>query len=255
MPILFQMQKGGPIAVRRPDHCIVCGHCVDVCPTQSVRHSEIPQEKVHPVRYDMMPTAEQLMELIHARRSNRTMDGRPVDSDKLEKIVEAGRYAPTAENTRQVTITVVTDPDKLRDIIRFTVDTFAAVVKKLENPLVKLFMKPRHPEYYELIPTFRSLQQACEKGADPILRNASAVIAYTTPKGAFGEKDSNLAYQNSSLMAQALGISQVYLGFVCAAIARGNKQRIRQILGVEGEIHALMGIGRPTMKYTNYTER
>lgn len=254
--IFGQEAKAAPISVNKPENCIVCGHCVDVCPTNSILHSEIPLEKVHAINYDNMPTADQLMELIHARRSNRTMDkNRPVPVEQIEKIVEAGRYAPTAKNTRQVTITVIDDPEKLKQIKEFTIKTFGAIVKKLENPLVKLFMKPLHPEYYALIPLVHSLTKAYEKGADPILRNATAVVVYSTPADAFGEKDSNLAYQNSSLMAQALGISQVYLGYVCSAIARADKQRIRGIFGVEGEIHALMGIGIPTMKYANYTER
>ncbi|WP_278990050.1 nitroreductase family protein [Segatella bryantii] len=253
--IFEQEEKGYPITICKPEICIVCGHCLDVCPTGSIKHSEISADKVHPINYENMPSADQLMELIHARRSNRTMKGAPVPTDKLEKIVEAGRYAPTARNTRQVTITVINDPEKLKQVQEFTINTFGDMVKKLENPFVKLFMKATHPEYYDFIPAFYGMKKAYENGKDPILRNSSAIIAFTTPTDDFGEKDSNLAYQNASLMAQALGVSQVYLGFVSTAYAKGNQKRIKEILGVEGDIHALMGLGIPTMRYTNYTER
>jgi nitroreductase/NAD-dependent dihydropyrimidine dehydrogenase PreA subunit len=253
--IFNQEEKNGVVSVKNADKCLVCGHCMDVCPTGSIRHSEIPREKVHPIRYDMMPSPDQLMELIHARRSNRTMTSRPIAADQMARIVEAARYAPTAENKRQVSITVIQDADKLRQIIEFTFSTFESIAKKLQNPLVKLLVKPRHPEYYDLIPTLHDMEARYGRGEDPILRHASAVIAFTTPKDAFGEKDSNLAYQNASLMAQALGISQLYLGFVCVAAQRGDTAHFKRILGVEGEIHALMGLGIPAFRYTNYTER
>lgn len=253
--ILLQDTKASPIIVHKPEYCIVCGHCVDVCPTDSIQHSEIPMEKVHAINYDNMPTPDQLMELLHARRSNRSMNGKPVPREALDRIIEAGRYAPTARNTRQVTITVVDDPAKIRQVQEFVLDTFASLVKKLQNPIVKLFMRRIHPEYYQLLPLYNEFKKDFENGKDPILRHASAVIAYTTPTDEFGEKDSNLAYQNSSLMAQTLGVSQVYLGFVCAAYERGNKLRLNKILGVDGDIHALMGLGIPTVRYANYTER
>jgi ferredoxin len=88
--IFMQREKKTPIRVFKPERCIDCGHCVDVCPTHSIEHSNIPYEKVHKIDYKDMPTPEQLMNLLHARRSNRTFTDRTIQDSAFEQIIEAG---------------------------------------------------------------------------------------------------------------------------------------------------------------------
>jgi nitroreductase len=45
-----------------------------------------------------------------SRRSIRRYQDRPVDPDKLGRVLDAGRYAPTAKNLQKVRTVVVTDP-------------------------------------------------------------------------------------------------------------------------------------------------
>lgn len=86
-----------------------------------------------------MPTPEQVMLLIRARRSSRALTSRPVPRDKLEKIMEAARYAPTASSRRQVLTTVTNDPEKLRQIGEHTIGLFDSAAKKWMNPFTRLF--------------------------------------------------------------------------------------------------------------------
>ena len=51
------------------------------------------------------------LQLVNARQSDRTYDkSRPVEPDKLERILEAGRLAPSACNAQPWKFVVVTDP-------------------------------------------------------------------------------------------------------------------------------------------------
>ena len=77
----------------------------------------IQKEKVSSVNCVIMPAANQLMELIHNRRSNRTKNGRQVSEDKTFKIAEVEKDATTAGNTRQVTIAVGDVAEAFRQII------------------------------------------------------------------------------------------------------------------------------------------
>lgn len=69
---------------------------MDVCPTNSIDHELFPLERLHKLDYQQMPTPEQLMNLIHARRSNRTFTKKEVPAASVAMMREAALYAPTA---------------------------------------------------------------------------------------------------------------------------------------------------------------
>lgn len=254
--ILTQEAPRGPIGVRNIETCIVCGHCAAACPTASVHHSEFPAEKVHRIDRHEMPSPEQVMLLCRARRSNRAFKREPVPREMLERIVEAAHRGPTASNMQQVGFTVVTDPEKLRKITNLTLDIFGGIAKKLENPLLRPLLKPLLPGVYRYLPAFRRLIDEQAKGNDLILRGATAVVFIHTPEGSrFGKADANLAYENGSLMAESLGISQFYTGFVCTAIEQDKKGRFRELLGLEGKVQAGMALGIPAFLFPNYIDK
>ncbi|MEG2514225.1 MAG: nitroreductase family protein [Bacteroidaceae bacterium] len=254
--IFTQSKATEAVGLVNIETCIGCGHCEDVCPTGSVRHSEFPIEKVHSIDYSQMPTPEQTMLLLKARRSNRTLTSKPIPADALDKILEAAHCAPTATNAQTVSFTLVTNPQELKRISDYTIRIFDGVAKMLLNPLVKFALKPFLSSVYKYVPMFEDLKKAHVAGEDPILRKATAVLFIHTPKSnRFGCEDSNLAYQNASLMAESLGISQVYMGFVLTAIKQDKKKELAKMFGIDGSIHAIMALGIPTFRYANYTDR
>lgn len=249
--ILRQEEKGGAITLRHPEECIACGHCVAVCAAEAICHSAFPEGTTHPIDYAKLPTAEQLLALMRARRSNRALTNRPVPREALEQIVEAATLAPTATNARLLSFTVVTDPEKLRAVADFTIQVFDKLAKLLLNPLVKPLVKPFQPELYEkYAPMFVALKEAYAKGEDPILRKATALLIIHSPRSnRFGAEEANLAYQNASLMAESMGVSQIYMGFVLTAIRQAKRGTFARLLGIEGEVFALMGLGMPAFRY------
>jgi len=253
--IFTQAAPKRPVGVQHPNTCIVCGHCVAACPTGSVRHGDFPEGKVHPVDRGGLPSPEQMLALCRSRRSNRAFTSFPVPERALGMIVEAAHRAPTASNLQQVAFTLVTDPDTLRRITAFTVEAFASVVRKLENPLLKPLLKVLVGGAYKYLPNFHRLIGEYGEGRDLILRGATAVLLIHTPDGSrFGCQDSNLAYQNASLMAESLGVSQFYTGFVCSAAGQAG-HGLEKLLGIDGKIHAGMAMGMPAFRFPNYVDR
>lgn len=239
------------------ESCIGCGHCVCVCGSGALLHSLFPREKIHKIDYSLYPSAGQVMLLCKGRRSNRAFSTAPVPDDSLRMILEASHAAPTASNMQQVEFTVIKDPEMIRKISGFVVDLFGHYVKLLENPLLKQFLKLFFKKYYRYVPVYYRMKREMEQGRDMVLRGAVAVIFIHTPSGSmFGEADGNLAYQNGSLMAESLGVSQLYTGFVCTAIKMGKGKFEKMInLPPDRKIVAGMGLGMPLFRYGSYPER
>lgn len=155
-----------------------------------------------------------------------------------------------------MSFTVITDPAILDKIIRFTLDTFAGIARKLENPLVKPILKRLRPEFYNYLPAFKRLIAEYDKGNDLILREAKTLLLIHTPyANRFGAADANLAYQNGSLMAESLGVSQIYTGFVLSALAQDKKCKFLKSIGIQGKVHAGMALGMPLFLYPNYIDK
>ena len=218
--IFVQEKAGAAVTLHKPENCIVCGHCAAACPTGAVEHADFPAEKVHPIDYAALPTPEQVELLLAVRRSNRAFSQRPVPQEYLDRIVAAADRAPTATNARQLGYTLVTDPAMRREIVEYTLGVFGRIVKRLSNPLVRPWLSRLLPGVYRYIPAFRRMRREyAEQGVDRILRGATAVLFIHAPKESrFGAEDANLAYQNASLTAESLGVSQVYMGFVLTAV-------------------------------------
>lgn len=254
--ILIQENSKDEIGVRNVETCIACGHCVAVCPTDSVFHSEFPETKVHTLNRDILPTPEQVMELCKARRSNRAFLSSPVPEEYLRQIVNAAHLAPTASNGQEVSFTLVTNPELLKQISDITIDTLQRTVKTMTNPLIRPFINLISPEAKKAVPKLSAVISKHKSGTDAILRGAKAVLLIHTPSSSnFGRQDANLAYQNASLMAESLGVSQFYTGYVCIAVDFDKKRKLAKLLNVEGKIHAGMALSMPAFKFPKYTDR
>lgn len=252
---LFSQDSSSSVTVT-VQGCICCGHCTAACPTDSVIHSDFPQETIHKIDYAALPTPEQLLLLSRVRRSNRAFSGKPIPAGSIELILEAAHRAPTASNMQQVEFTLVTDPALLRAISNYTVDLFSSIVRKLTNPLLKPILKLIIPGVYNYLPAFDRLMQEWANGNDMVLRGATAVIFIHTPgESRFGCQDANLAYQNGSLMAESLGVSQFYTGFVCSAYEQDKSKKLTELLGINGKIHAGMALGMPSFRFPNYIDK
>lgn len=248
----------GKIEIVHPDTCIGCGHCLDVCTTGAITHEAIPQEKVHKINRDILPTTESLMELIRSRRSNRTFTETPIPENALATLKEAALYAPTAENKRQVQVHFITGKVELRSFEQKVMSLYMFLVSILNSLPIRLILKPFMRDLYDRIPELLAMQAQLQKGKRPCTVEASAIMLITAPKGnMFGYQDCNLAYQNASLVAETMGISQVYLGFVQTAMGIWGVKKTAKILNIptDQKVYAIMGLGIPKFKYTNYTER
>ena len=254
---VYTYDKGEVPKVVKPHHCIQCGHCVDVCESTAIQHSDFPTENIHKVQKELIPSPKSLMELMKSRRSNRTITPAEIPSEALADIVEAAYVAPTAENSRKVVVTVLKGED-VQEVEDATMKFFlrlAGVLMSLAlRPLTKIFLRDLYNEAAELY----RFERKWREGKRPCTCNGTALVVFSTPKGYdFGWQDCNLAYQNASLMAEAHGVSQIYMGLVQTAFKfMGQKKTARLLhLPKNHKLYALMSLGIPAFYYTNYSDK
>ena len=81
--------------------CIQCGHCVAVCPTGAVSIPEYAMDEVEEYDQDSFRVdPEHLLRAIKFRRSIRNFKSTPVETEKLERILNAGAM-PRQRKTRR----------------------------------------------------------------------------------------------------------------------------------------------------------
>ncbi|MDE6493260.1 MAG: nitroreductase family protein [Bacteroidales bacterium] len=248
----------GAVRVVQPESCIECGHCVDICPKNAVLHSFFPQEALHSYDIHDFPEPDRLMLLMKARRSNRAFSDKVLPEDYVDKIKEAALCAPTAQNSRNVRVLVVSDPEKIKAVTAFSLETFTRAMRILENPLIKFFLHKKMRQVYAMIPKFKKMNEAFyQQGDDPVLHHAKALMFFLAPANSrFGLADCNLAYQNASLMAESLGVAHFYTGFVISALQQDRKQRLYRLLGIEKmRIYAGMTLAMPEFRFERYADR
>jgi len=102
--------------------CINCGHCIAVCPTDALELSTMPSDKCVPVSKDLKTTQEQLEQFLKSRRSIRAYKEKPVEHEKLAKMIDIARYAPSGHNMQPVQWLIIEKRGEVKHLAQMTID-------------------------------------------------------------------------------------------------------------------------------------
>lgn len=219
--------------------CFLCGHCVSICPYHAVSIPEYDMSDVESYSSDTFSLSPaSLLHAIKFRRSIRSYTTKKIEKEKLELLVQAGRYTATAKNNQDCHFVFV--QEELPLLKSFVWD----FIDKLEERGHKEI--PR-----ELLPYINfNRQRKANPEEDYLFRNAPAVLYITSD----WPLDAGLAAQNMELMAVSQGLGVLYNGFL-ARISDENKE-LKQWLGIEGKtIKACMLLGYPKVSYKRSAPR
>jgi nitroreductase/NAD-dependent dihydropyrimidine dehydrogenase PreA subunit len=260
-PKVFSWVTEGSVpVVAHEDSCNACGHCVLVCPSGAIRQAGCPPEKVFPAGSQLMPSYEQLRDLIRTRRSIRTFQKRGVDREVMEKVIDGARFAPSAKNSQSTQFTVVQDKAVLTAISSTTAEWLGKVAVRLRNPLWrKLYYLAGERDTEEVkqwVGQFDLIAERAREGSDMILFHAPALLLFHAhARIRLADVNANLALQNSTLIACSLGLGAFYAGYVVTACSH-NKAVLRLIDLPKGhKVYGGLAIGYPEVKFSRWIER
>lgn len=229
------------------DTCFKCGHCIAVCPTNAIYSDEYNMEDVK--EYDASSfdiPAENLLNFIKFRRSVRQFKNIDVENEKLQKIIEAGRFTQTAINMQDVSYTVI--KENLPTIKTMTYDTLKALGEKmLEDPSQSIVFK-RYAQMW--INMHKAYNENPQKN-DKLFFNAPSIIVVS----ASNELNAGLASSNMELMTNALGLGTFFSGFFVRA-AKANPEIKNFIEIPEGkDVISCLVVGYPNVKFQRTVPR
>ena len=258
---LEQPDKSAPPRVAEEMDCIACGHCVAMCPTGALSHSAFGSDSIRPLDRNLLPTAEQMMEALRARRSYRKFKDERIPRETLEQVIEAARLAPSAHNTQTTSFVVVEDPEMLKRVVDLTIQFLDGMAKYFRHPVKGRIARWMGGDQVRgvmpMIPVFEGVVELAKEGADlPMLLDAPAWIVFHSAKNAgYGTVNASVAMQNAMLMADRLGLGTFYTGFLLVPTMRGFAMHDLLGLDHDQEIHGALAVGVPKLEYAKWPSK
>jgi len=228
--------KGGDIG------CIRCGHCVAVCPHGALSHVDIPIESSPEIREGLKIDGAQAEQFLRSRRSVRVFKDKPVEKEKLQRLIEIARYGPTGGNTQSVEWVVITDKSRLKKISSLTMDWLRELVKD--------------PNVIAASPYLPMIVAAWDAGYDAVLRNAPALIVASAPKEIMtGQVDVTIAVTYLDIMAPAMGLGTCWAGLLQGALAGAPSLKAPVGIPEDHTHHYPIMVGNNAIKHYRLPER
>jgi len=256
-------EENGEVKVTDETQCILCGHCKAVCPEDALQIPALDSEEFEPIPgKEDLPGAEELMALFRSRRSSRIFRKDSVEKEKLEMLIQAGRFAPTGGNLQPVRYVVIHTPRKLAEIRDMTLETLLHQADRIERAV------KRHGETGEALSLTEQLRQSyitrwrempglLKQGDDRLFYHAPAFIAcHVNPAiSSSAEVDACLAAMQMVLMAETLGLGTCFCGFF--VFAAEQSLELRRALGIpqEHKVPVSFMVGYPDVNFRRTVSR
>ena len=185
--------------------CLNCGHCVAVCPHGALSHKMVPLEDCPAIQKELGINETQVVQFLRSRRSIRLFKDQKIEQEKIKKLIEIARYAPTASNTQLVEWLVFNDKDTIQGFAKMAADWARALLEK--NPAAA-----KNP----YIP---GVVAAWDAGYDAVLRGAPAMVVASAPKeDPNGTVNLTLALSYLELAAPSIGLGACWAGILQGAL-------------------------------------
>ncbi len=260
-PVFTLGMKDGKAFVEHKDLCIECGQCGAVCPEGAVSHqrAKVTAELKPGKKPAVSP--EDCLQLLRERRSVRVYRKEPIPKDVLEKIINAGRYAPTGSNSQRVRYIVLTSQDEIAELGRMVIEYNAKFFKLMKNKafagMMSTFMGRKKIHELSLYgPTILHAQKQFKQGNDRIVHNAAAIVlVHTETWDGSPAFNCAAALYHCSLMAHTLGVGVCFNGFLENTVNINRK--IKKSLDIPGDhkCFGAMTMGYQDIEYKRLIER
>ena len=246
-----QIEFNDPIS-----RCFRCGHCLSICPTDAINYenAEPPyffEEAKDPAS---IISHEDLMKLIRSRKSTRVYLDKVVEKDKIDSILEAMRYSPSASNRQNREYIVITNKEKISELsteigsllvrarrylkFKYLIAPFVGGV--LKKRILSKRTKFALDNYFE----------RTQKGDDMMLFNAPCVIIVHSPVySKMSPSDAGLAITHGMFAALSLGLGTCWIGFAQEYFSRTKNARKKWGIPPKHDVFGVFILGYSELEF------
>jgi nitroreductase/NAD-dependent dihydropyrimidine dehydrogenase PreA subunit len=223
--------KEGKARVR--NNCLKCGHCYAICPQKAISLGDDETEEVsgQPAFVD----AAALRRHLKLRRSIRRYKNIPVEKEKIEKILDAGRITPTASNAQNVRYIVIQDE-----------------INSIEDAVLKQYNALKKPALF--LQRFIKLPYDVRRFVFKrgfLFHNAPCVILIISKS----DINACLAAMSMELMAESLGLGTLYVGLFTIPAKWNRKLRKRLSIAKKEKIAVCLALGYSSVQFLRSAPR
>lgn len=218
--------------------CILCGHCIAVCPTEAILYENMGSE---PYTFEGIKNVpgyvpyEKIFNFINAIRSTRQYKKDKVPDELLKKVVRAMQIAPTGSNMRDQNFKVITDSELIKSLGIAVMDERMKLV--VDDPAMIERLKISEQRY-----------------GVPLYHDAPAlIIMYCSGTNSIDHYNIGIAVTYGRLIAHSLGLGTVWNGYT-SGIFEQHKE-IMKIAGVRGKSWGVLEVGYPVVQYERVPPR
>ncbi len=232
--------------------CIECGHCVAVCEPGALSHSSLPDVEMAPMQ-EIPLTTDQLEAFLRRRRSIRKFKPDDIEPEKLERLLDIARYAPTGKNKQAVHHAVLRG-ERIRRIELATAAFYKKLVSRLESPIGRAKVglvvgKKNRDELLWGLPDLKRDAESVERGEPTYCHRAPVVVVVHGEPSSTMHEDCSYAAYHLMLAAETLGLGSCLIGYVTAAAGR-----LRDVCDVaelprEHQVFSTVALGYPAERF------
>ncbi|MEE9378121.1 MAG: nitroreductase family protein [Candidatus Lokiarchaeia archaeon] len=204
--------------------CILCGHCIAVCQKNAINYEDMKDIVFNFEKISELQSFDAMYKILRSKRSIRQYKNQKVPKDIIEKVIDCIRYAPVGLNKRTLKCLVISDEEKINELIDTIIETIDSKEER-EN-----YKKKR------------------TENIDPFFYNAPHLFILHSNNNDWDSKNAVIAITYAMLGAETLGLGSCWIGGV-QIFLNENKEIVKNLFGIDDEIFGIMILGYPKVKY------
>jgi nitroreductase/NAD-dependent dihydropyrimidine dehydrogenase PreA subunit len=235
--LLVLDKEGFPVPIESAaEMCIDCGHCVAVCKEGALDQRKTKSGGCVTLKKDLVIRQNQVEQLLRSRRSARQYKAKPVEREKILRLLEIAGYAPSGHNAQPARWIVIMDGREVQELAGLVADWMRGVIDQ-------------QPEFARLLHLDRAVE-GWEKGDDRILRSAPhLIIGYAPEKERTATAAIITAIAYIELAAPAIGLGTCWAGYFTAACQSHEPLRQAIALPEDHSVYGAVMVGYPKARY------
>ena len=245
---VFVMNETGPVAVH-PELCRLCGHCVAVCPTDSINHEKISIQNCPLIDRQNLPSLDMMINALRARRSYRRYQDRSVPREIIQTVISHSRWIPTGENRQYIDWIAFDDMGKITELLH-------RALREVRNSIehgrdASQFLGKLSVEDID-----RYIEQTPQE-RNRFFFNAPVVLAgYCEKNTVCAREEATYAAYNIILTAERMGLGTCHVGSVQLLLEEFPHLQ-HEVLGIseENELQVLLTLGYPARQFRRMVPR